>query len=327
MLTEGRVVLLVPPTLVASGDSSDSIDKLFDDGNDAGQEHPFKKDDDKLREDYHAATPNISWKSLATIRSLIPAGSSVSSEVMEPRNDGPTNFVSGLNLRTRPPSMRDFVSVGGANANVASSSKLNEPVTLSDSFYASQDLDSETLHSIYVPKWKLYTKFNVGVARKMCLRAEVRMREEHTLKQKDKLEDKCAEQAALLSEKDAEIANLKSLLSLKEAWIDHGKAGRDLYVVEAYDPFAEAKYVDAVNALRPLAEILRAEELKPSLEQLMLHIHRAEDDVCWLLGRTIVERVAWWCASVGGDGEDAGGDDNEGVDDDDDDMMTRVVLG
>ncbi|GJY73885.1 hypothetical protein Tco_0478316 [Tanacetum coccineum] len=68
---------------------------------------------------------------------------------------------------------------------------------------------------------------------------------------------------------------------------------------------------------------------------------------------TIVERVAWWCASVGGDGEDgcdgvggcggcsggavvvvvvmvmrmaAGGDDNEGVDDDDDDMMTRVVL-
>ncbi|GJT54897.1 hypothetical protein Tco_0989951 [Tanacetum coccineum] len=69
--------------------------------------------------------------------------------------------------------------------------------------------------------------------------------------------------------------------------------------------------------------------------------------------RTIVERVAWWCASVGGDGEDgcdgvggcggcsggavvvvvvmvmrmaAGGDDNEGVDDDDDDMMTRVVL-
>ncbi|GKF69078.1 hypothetical protein Tco_0202135, partial [Tanacetum coccineum] len=32
-----------------------------------------------------------------------------------------------------------------------------------------------------------------------------------------KLEDKCAEQAALLSEKDVEIADLKSLLSLKEA--------------------------------------------------------------------------------------------------------------
>ncbi|GJU12925.1 hypothetical protein Tco_1135321 [Tanacetum coccineum] len=69
--------------------------------------------------------------------------------------------------------------------------------------------------------------------------------------------------------------------------------------------------------------------------------------------QTIVERVAWWCASVGGDGEGgcdgvggcggcsggavvvvvvmvmrmaAGSDDSEGVDDDDDDMMMRVML-
>ncbi|GKA15022.1 hypothetical protein Tco_0694769 [Tanacetum coccineum] len=327
MLTEGRVILLVPSTLAASRGSSDSIDKLFDDGKDAGQEHPFKKDDDvlietiakdtsevvvkktkkskqkrkmtgdarvsifppkKLREDYHAATPNISWKSLATIRSLIPAGSSVSSEVMEPRNDRESPIadapVMTIAVTTTIAANVFVVSVSKDKVN---SSKLNEPVTLSDSFYASQDLDSETLHSIYVPKWKLYTKFNVGVARKMCLRAEVRMRAEHTLKQKDKLEDKCAEQAALLSEKDAEIANLKSLLSLKEAWIDHGKAGRDLYVVEAYDAI-RYKQICCIKKpeLRilsfwkgPLAEILRAEELKPSLEQLMLHIHRAEDDV------------------------------------------------
>ncbi|GJT86916.1 hypothetical protein Tco_1068633 [Tanacetum coccineum] len=98
-----------------------------------------------------------------------------------------------------------------------------------------------------------------------------------------------------------------------KAGIDHGKAGRDLSVIEAYDPSAEAKYVDAVNALRtvdfsllsvlkskkdacmadlmdslrlegPLAEIPRAKELQPSLEQLMLPIHRAEDDV--VLGET-----------------------------------------
>ncbi|GJV61987.1 hypothetical protein Tco_1468087 [Tanacetum coccineum] len=114
----------------------------------------------------------------------------------------------------------------------------------------------------------------------MCLGAEVRMRAKLTLEQKDKLKD---------------------------------KSGRDLSVVEAYDPSALAKYVDAVNTLRtmdfpllsvlkskkdacmdnvmdsfhlegPLAEILRAEELKPSLEQFMLHIHRAEDDV--VLGET-----------------------------------------
>ncbi|GJV83077.1 hypothetical protein Tco_1522975 [Tanacetum coccineum] len=230
-------------------------------------------------------------------------------------DDGPTNSVSRLNLRTHPPAMRyvvssddshhsgsrsevntfarspaadapamtvaitttiavdvsivpvskcrvksrnlenfrDSASTGGANANVASSSKLDEPATSLDSFYASQDLDSETLHRMYVPKWKvandsllddpyvcrdltdrlappafcsqlraidydqLYTEFNVGVARQMCLGAEVRMRAEQTLEQKDKLEYKCAEQAALQSKKDAKIADLKSLLSLKEA--------------------------------------------------------------------------------------------------------------
>ncbi|GJV98085.1 hypothetical protein Tco_1549662, partial [Tanacetum coccineum] len=39
MLTEGHVIPLVPPTSAASRGSSDSIDKLFDDGNDVGQEH------------------------------------------------------------------------------------------------------------------------------------------------------------------------------------------------------------------------------------------------------------------------------------------------
>ncbi|GKB24456.1 hypothetical protein Tco_0863857 [Tanacetum coccineum] len=98
-----------------------------------------------------------------------------------------------------------------------------------------------------------------------------------------------------------------------KAGIDHGKAERDISVIEAYDPSAEAKYVDAVNALRtvdfsllsvlkskkdacmvdlidsfrlegPLAEIPEAEELQPSLEQLMLSIHRAKDEV--VLGET-----------------------------------------
>nr|GFB73418.1 hypothetical protein [Tanacetum cinerariifolium] len=86
--------------------------------------------------------------------------------------------------------------------------------------------------------------------------------------------------------------------SLK-AGVDHGKAGRDLSVIEAYDLFAEAKYVevmsdlcnvdfsllfvlnskkdasivDLIDSFRlegPLAEIPRAEELQPSPEQLML---------------------------------------------------------
>ncbi|GJR39858.1 hypothetical protein Tco_1215542 [Tanacetum coccineum] len=77
--------------------------------------------------------------------------------------------------------------------------------------------------------------------------------------------------------------------------VDHGKAGRDLSVIEAYDPSTESKYIDAVNALGavdfslltelefkkdasmvdlmdslrlegPLAEIPGAKDLQPSLE-------------------------------------------------------------
>ncbi|GKB46430.1 hypothetical protein Tco_0897183 [Tanacetum coccineum] len=184
-------------------------------------------------------------KSLATIRSLIPDGSSVSSGVIKPPVvvsvtpmpvDGPTDSVSGLNLWTCPPSL-------GANADAAGTSKLNEPADSSDSFYASQDLDSETLHRIYVPKWnvtndsvlddpyvcrdlmdrlappalflqlramdydQLYSEFNVGAARQVCLGVEARMRAEHTLEKKDRLEDKCSEQVVLLSERDANFSS------------------------------------------------------------------------------------------------------------------------
>ncbi|GKD76071.1 hypothetical protein Tco_1334353 [Tanacetum coccineum] len=63
---------------------------------------------------------------------------------------------------------------------------------------------------------RLYSEFNVGAARQVCLGAEVRMRAEYTLEKKGELEDKCAKQIMLLAGRDAEIAHLKSLLSLKE---------------------------------------------------------------------------------------------------------------
>ncbi|GKE13105.1 hypothetical protein Tco_1416656, partial [Tanacetum coccineum] len=501
------------PNTAASGGSNDSIDKLFDQGNDDEPEHSTERDDDvlaetiakdvsevvvektkkskqkrkatrdasgstippkKLREDYRATTSNIGGKSLATIRSLIPDGSSVSSEVTKPRvvasvtptpdcrDDGPTYSVSGLNFRTRPPVMRyvvslddshhsgsrsednsfvrslvadvpvitvavtttiaanvfvvpvskgrvkfgnlenfrDYVSAGGANANVASSSKLNEPTTSSDSFYASQDLDSETLHRIYVPKWKvtndsvlddpyvcrdltdclapptLFSQLRAmdlgqhGKSIDAAKGSELKGLKEKNLaleEEKNVLSEKVTTLESVTTAKETELASLSaqvakltsnlsgfqmlrdelgskrsSLESAFElfkgrmeamqdeqekalgeaiistintgmndgikAWIDHGKAGRDLSVIKAYDPSAEAKYVDAVNALRtvdfsllsmlkskkdacmadlmdslrlegPLAGILGAKELQPSLEQLMLPIHRAEDDV------------------------------------------------
>ncbi|GJT11541.1 hypothetical protein Tco_0858583 [Tanacetum coccineum] len=72
----------------------------------------------------------------------------------------------------------DFASTGGVDADAASISKSKKPSISLDSFYASQSLDTETM--------------------------------------KGELEDKRVKQTTLLSEKDAEIAHLKSLLSLKE---------------------------------------------------------------------------------------------------------------
>ncbi|GJR42662.1 hypothetical protein Tco_1310765 [Tanacetum coccineum] len=66
--------------------------------------------------------------------------------------------------------------------------------------------------------------------------------------------------------------------------IDHGKTGRGLAEVAAYNPVAEAKYVAAVNALRPAAETPEASQLQPSPDQLMLPIPRLEDQV--VIGET-----------------------------------------
>ncbi|GKF60872.1 hypothetical protein Tco_0177658 [Tanacetum coccineum] len=64
------------------------------------------------------------------------------------------------------------------------------------------------------------------------------------------------------------------------AGIDHGNVERDLTNVAAYDPFLEANYVRCERPpCRPAVETLEAIQLQPSLEQLMLPIHRLEDQV------------------------------------------------
>ncbi|GJY96843.1 hypothetical protein Tco_0513753 [Tanacetum coccineum] len=64
---------------------------------------------------------------------------------------------------------------------------------------------------------QLYTEFNIGAARQVCLGAEVRSRAEHELELKEKLRAKHAACGRLLEEKDLEILRLKSQLAEKEA--------------------------------------------------------------------------------------------------------------
>ncbi|GJX30659.1 hypothetical protein Tco_0240514 [Tanacetum coccineum] len=139
----------------------------------------------------------------------------------------------------------------GPNVDGPSQPADTDPTT--DSLYVSLDMGTETLHQTYAPKWdvlnesaldesnvchslvdqlaplvffsqlramkydQLLTEFNVGVARQTCLGAEVRMRLEHVLRGKKRLEGKCGMQTNLLKEKDAESVDLKARLSLREA--------------------------------------------------------------------------------------------------------------
>ncbi|GJV10736.1 hypothetical protein Tco_1352277 [Tanacetum coccineum] len=64
---------------------------------------------------------------------------------------------------------------------------------------------------------QLLAEFNVGVARETCFNVEIRMRLEHELRGRQKLEERCTLQVNRLKERDAEIASLKAQLYLKEA--------------------------------------------------------------------------------------------------------------
>nr|GEW25225.1 hypothetical protein [Tanacetum cinerariifolium] len=226
------------------------------DGDASGPTFPLKK----LREDYHVGASDTMGKSLDTMRELVPDGSSV-----PPTPDvGPTDFVSGPNLRTCPSSLRSHakdalmttvavtttvtadasivlpprVRVVSKNLEIVADSTFAGGVNadVADDLYVCRDLTDRLAPPALFAQQRamdydqLYSEFNVWAARQVCLGAEVRMRAKHTLKRKCELEDKCVEQALLLSEID------KSLLSLKEA--EAAKAIRlhgQLTVVEAAD--------------------------------------------------------------------------------------------
>ncbi|GKG32762.1 hypothetical protein Tco_0430272, partial [Tanacetum coccineum] len=64
---------------------------------------------------------------------------------------------------------------------------------------------------------QLFTKFNVGAARKMSLSVKVRMRAEYNVKERRRLKSVVEKKDELLRIKVGEIENLKAQLLLREA--------------------------------------------------------------------------------------------------------------
>ncbi|GJU07544.1 hypothetical protein Tco_1123974, partial [Tanacetum coccineum] len=139
--------------------------------------------------------------------------------------------------------------VAGVNPDLAGHSQLEESEGSDDSFYELATFDPSEAKRWYVHRWnitndsllddgfscrtlvdrvalsaffstlcsmdcdQLYTEFNVGAARQICLGSEVRSRVEHELELKEKLNAKYAARGKLLEKKDSETLRLKSQLA------------------------------------------------------------------------------------------------------------------
>ncbi|GJY95400.1 hypothetical protein Tco_0511761, partial [Tanacetum coccineum] len=183
----------------------------------------------------------LAMKVGVTATTTVPFVTSYVTLTPEREGGGNTDSISGPNLRTQRPSKR-FVAVPPPpimTTTVATTAIVGatfapvlgagtEPVHRSlFTDYASPTAARPdvagpchpTGAEIYFPKWNVINdfaldnpEFNVGAARQTCLSAEVRLWSEHNLR-----ESKCNRQADLLKDKDDDIANLNSQLSLKEA--------------------------------------------------------------------------------------------------------------
>ncbi|GJV70133.1 hypothetical protein Tco_0935880 [Tanacetum coccineum] len=93
---------------------------------------------------------------------------------------------------------------------------------------------------------------------------------------------KCAESPELRQAftNDVSAGLVKGMSEGLEYGIEHGKAGRDLAAVEAYDPEANSKYVKAFQDPKDLKYLLvdQLEKLKDaSMELIMASLHLESD--------------------------------------------------
>ncbi|GJX51426.1 hypothetical protein Tco_0278271 [Tanacetum coccineum] len=108
-------------------------------------------------------------------------------------------------------------------SGVGGSSQPKTSEESTDSFYETAALNSEDAKHWYIPRWNITNDSLLDdgfscrtLVDRICLGLEVRSRAKHELKLKEKLRAKYDVRGVLLSEKDAEIARLKSLLKEKE---------------------------------------------------------------------------------------------------------------
>ncbi|GKE25353.1 hypothetical protein Tco_1436865, partial [Tanacetum coccineum] len=172
----------------------------------------------QLRKDHPSLATDTGGKTLAGLRQLM----STSPLVLRPSFQADIQgHVAVQSTHTADiPVYTVAATVTSARENVAvtptldivGSSQLETSEGSDDSFYELSALNAaEAKHCMDYEQ--LYTEFNVGAARQICLELEVRSRAEHELELKEKLKGKYDAHGRLLEEKDLEILRLKSLLA------------------------------------------------------------------------------------------------------------------
>ncbi|GKA94626.1 hypothetical protein Tco_0816664 [Tanacetum coccineum] len=144
----------------------------------------------RLRHDHPSLSSGTGGKTLASLEQIMPAAS----------------HLPGREQLACPP-------VAPSSQASEGPSQLEESEESDDSFYEPTTLNPSEAKRCYD---QLYTEFNIGAARQVCLGAEVRLRAEHELELKEKLGARFAARGELLRKKDSEILKLKTLLAEKE---------------------------------------------------------------------------------------------------------------
>ncbi|GJU74637.1 gypsy type transposase [Tanacetum coccineum] len=169
-----------------------------------------------LRKDHPSLATGTGGKTLAGLRQLMPT----SPLVLSPSSQADIQayivqsaWIADVQVYTAAAtvtSARENVGVT-PTSDVAGSSQLETSEGSDDSIYELPVLNSAEAKRC-MDYEQLYTEFNVGAARQICLESEVRSRAEHELELKEKLKGKYDARGRLLEEKDLEILRLKSLL-------------------------------------------------------------------------------------------------------------------
>ncbi|GKA95269.1 hypothetical protein Tco_0817307, partial [Tanacetum coccineum] len=170
----------------------------------------------QLRKDHPSFATGTGGKTLAGLRQLMPTSPLVSRPSFQA--DIQAHVVQSARITDVPvytaaatvTSARESVGIT-PTSDVAGSSQLETSEGSDDSFYELPALNSAEAKRC-MDYEQLYTEFNVGAARQICLESEVRSRAEHELELKEKLKGKYDARGRLLEEKEKGLEDSHNLI-------------------------------------------------------------------------------------------------------------------